>query len=895
MSRPRQPRSSAQPRPAETYRHDETALMRPDIGVQSQFRKRRQPKTYRFDSSLDPELHWNDAPVDQEVADLWDAAINATTLEEAKAALQQLNHIARPSLRWAGKAERPEFSVPTLPLFVHERLSTKGILESLQRHKRDKQMSLDLFGDPQLPIADRALKAYEHRDQWVNRLVLGDSLQVMNSLLEYESLGGQVQMIYMDPPYGVKFGSNFQPFVRKRDVVNNSDAETTREPEMVKAYRDTWELGLHSYLSYMRDRLFVARDLLHPSGSIFVQISDENLHHVRELMDEVFGAENARSVITFSKTSSSSGDDLSSVCDFILWYAKDSSRQKSNALYVARGGEGWVNYDYVRLPDGSHRRMSQDERRDWLALPTGARVYRRDNLTSQRPAREGDVRSFSFEGRSYSPGKGTFKTDEEGLSNLARSERLEAYGATLSYRRFADDFPYIPLNNLWDDTLTGGYAETRHYVVQTVAKVVQRCMLMTTDPGDLVLDPTCGSGTTAHVAEQWGRRWITADVSRVPLALARQRLLTATFSFFKLADPERGVAGGFDYRTEADSKNRKADGYGVVSHVTLKSIANDEPPDTEVLVDRPERDYGITRVTGPFVVEATIPTPLDLAEPPENGDGSSLLPSPSGPEGPGYFERMLETLRKAPRIAVGGNEFATLENVRLPARSLHINAEAMLNDHTVAVVFGPEHGAVSERLVAEAAREAYPKGYERLFVFGFAIEPNARLFIERSEEAGGIPATYVAVTPDVAMGDLLKNQRSSQVFSVTGLPDVRLLKEADGRYRVQLLGLDTFDLEKMTPEALDGADVPAWFLDTDYDQFGAFHVSQAFFPRTGAWDALKRDLKGMFADSVWDALSGTLSEPFEPGETGSVAIKVIDDRGNELMVVKSLAEAEPAQ
>ncbi len=437
-----------------------------------------------------------------------------------------------PFLNWAGKAERLSFDVPTLPLFVHERLSTKGIIETLKGHKLDPQLGFDLFGDPGRSITDQVLKAYEYRDKWVNRMILGDSLVVMNSLLHYEGLGGQVQMIYIDPPYGVNFGSNFQPFVRKRDVSHSDDQDMTREPEMVKAYRDTWELGLHSYLTYLRDRLLLARELLSPSGSVFVQISDENIHHVRELMDEVFGANNFSSLVTFAKTTSASGDLMSTVADYLLWYARDKASLKSRPLFLQRSGEGWVNYDYVRLADGTHRRMQPEEASDWSKLRSGARVYRRDNLTSQRPAQAGDVRSFAFGGREYRPGKGTFKTDQKGLEKLRDAQRLEAYGETLAYRRFASDFPYRPISNLWIDTLTGGFVEERHYVVQTIAKIIQRCVLMTTDPGDLVLDPTCGSGTTAHVAEQWGRRWIAIDTSRVPLAPLVSAYLPRHFPIF---------------------------------------------------------------------------------------------------------------------------------------------------------------------------------------------------------------------------------------------------------------------------------------------------------------------------------------------------------------------------
>jgi len=308
------------------YKHPEAkSLMRPEVGTQAQFKKKKPPKTYRYDSSLSPALDWDAKnPMREQGETLIKQVLDAKSLEEAKAAASKLKGLSKPFLNWAGKAERLSFDVPTLPLFIHERLSTKAIIETLAGHKTDKQEDMfSLFGDPQHSITDQVLKAYEYRDNWTNRMVLGDSLVVMNSLLHYEGLGGQVQMIYMDPPYGVKFGSNFQPFVRKPDVSHNDDEDMTREPEMVQAYRDTWEVGLHSYLTYLRDRLLLARDLLTPSGSIFVQISDENLHHVREVMDEVFKPTNFSSVITFQKTTGSTTKTIPTTSDYLLWYAKD--------------------------------------------------------------------------------------------------------------------------------------------------------------------------------------------------------------------------------------------------------------------------------------------------------------------------------------------------------------------------------------------------------------------------------------------------------------------------------------------------------------------------------------------------------------------------------------------
>jgi adenine-specific DNA-methyltransferase len=469
------------------------------------------------------------------------------------------------------------------------------------------------------------------------------------------------------------------------------------------------------------------------------------------------------------------------------------------------------------------------------------------------------------------------------MSRLAAANRIMLVGNTLRYKRYLSDYPVYELDNIWNDTARSGFSRKKQYVVETSTKVVERCLHMTTDPGDLVLDPTCGSGTTAYVAEQWGRRWITCDTSRVPLALARQRLLTATFRWYELKDQHRGPAGGLVYKRKQNKKGEEVG--GIVPHITLGSIANNEPPAEEVLVDRPEMESGITRVTGPFCLEATIPTPVDW-----EGDGIEDSRTGSAESYGSFVDRMLEVLRKSPILRLEGNKTVTLKNIRPPAKTLSLSAEALVangQDKPVALVFGPENGAVSEKLVYEAAKEANGKSYTHLYVIGFAIQPNARTLVDKCADVMGVPATYVQATPDLMMGDLLKNMRSSQIFSVCGQPEIKVTRNKEKQYQVELLGLDVFDPITMEVDHRSGQDVPAWFLDTDYNDL-CFHVSQAFFPRTSAWDNLKKALKGEYEESVWDHLSGTTSAPFDAGEHKQIAVKVIDDRGNELLVVKKL-------
>ena len=524
-----------------------------------------------------------------------DRRVNIPTAEHQS--VLEAEHLARkevryprntdldPQLMWRGKdyQDWSDLVVQAPPLYIQEKVHPKVLIDDLLRESKggkaqESGAQIDLFADFN-GVAEGADRTdfYHHDQNWTNRMILGDSLQVMASLAEREGLRGKVQCIYLDPPYGIRFNSNFQWSTTNRDVKDGNAAHITREPEQVKAFRDTWSDGIHSYLGYLRDRLTAARDLLSDSGSIFVQIGDENVHRVRAVLEEVFGDEGWVAQVAFQKTSSSSSDELSEVFDYLLWFRR-SRAHKYRPLFQlkAPGEEGATQYTYAQNETLERRPLSE-----WKGgHQSEFRVFAHGDITSQRPAQGEDVREFAHDGKQFAVRKGTFKTDLVGLQRLSKSNRLIFIGSTLRYVRFLDDFRIYPFTNLWTDTTTSGFAEPKIYVVQTNRSVVERCILMSTDPGDLVLDPTCGSGTTAHVAEEWGRRWITMDTSRVALALARARIMAARYSYYLLADSPEGV------RKEAEASGRAfvdKPTYGNVRHgfvfervphITLKSIAN---------------------------------------------------------------------------------------------------------------------------------------------------------------------------------------------------------------------------------------------------------------------------------------------------------------------------------
>ncbi len=508
-----------------------------------------------------------------------------------RTAYERRNRDLDPQLVWRSKDEQDwsDLVVQALPLFIQEKVHPKVLIDDLLRRSQRSQAEksdtqIDLFADFNgLPNTDARTEFYQHDANWTNRMILGDSLQVMASLAEREGLRGQVQCIYIDPPYGIKFNSNFQWSTTSRDIKDGNREHITREPEQVKAFRDTWRDGIHSYLTYLRDRLTVARDLLTESGSIFIQIGDENVHRVRALMEEVFGEQNFVAQIFFKTTSNLGGSYLGGTGDFLIWFARDYSVLKYRPLFVASGLEQDIGNRYTRVQMKEYiRRPMNSEERDRLGSALArVRVYRHDNLKSQSGGGTTGF-DFEYEGILFRKGKGFWKTNLAGMIRLARAWRLGyPTDRSLAYVRFIDDFPVTPISDLWTDTQTGAFTEEKIYVVQTNAKVFERCLLMATDPGDLVLDPTCGSGTTAYVAEQWGRRWITIDTSRVALALARARIMGARYPYYVLADSLEGQFKEADVaRTEHPSLTsargdiRQGFIYERVPHITLKSIAN---------------------------------------------------------------------------------------------------------------------------------------------------------------------------------------------------------------------------------------------------------------------------------------------------------------------------------
>lgn len=782
---------------------------------------------------------------------------------------------ADPQLVWRGKDQEDfdgDLVVRATPIYVHEHITPQHIVQALQNDALDRTASPELFErDFNGLTEDQRLRFYEFEGHWTNRMILGDSAAVMASLAEKEGLRGQVQMIFIDPPYGVEFKSNWQVAANKKDVRDGKVTDVTAEPEQIKAYRDTWRDGIHSYLSVLRDRLTVAHDLLNTTGSVFVQISDDNMHLVRCLLDEVFGADNFVAQVTF-KTTSGAGSfsggttTLASTADYLLWYARDFERVKYRQIYRDKEPAGSGGGEYYRL-------LTTDGVRMKVANATSEQVakgrrFRADNLTSQT-TREGKTTVFPVEldGRTYVPsGSNGWKTNRAGMDRLKTAHRLIPTGSTLQYVRFLDDFPAFAINNVWDDVLAG-YNNDKRYVVQTSAKVIERCIQMTTDPGDLVLDPTCGGGTTAYCAEKWGRRWITIDTSRVALMLARENLLSARFPFYVLADSHEGRL--LEARRSGQSlpddlppaRGAISNGFVLerVSRVGLKSIVNnpdiaegmtraqiDEAirrhAETTYFVDRPYIDKSAVRVSGPFTVESLAPTeavPIDDEDVPRGRDS-----------GQGDFISLIIDNIRTSGIVNGEKGGRTRFTSVDPFPGEYVNAVAVTEDGSrFAIAIGPKEGTVGPSYMRAAAREALNVAVvDTLAVCGFAFATAAT-----TEKMGSLLVLKVRMNQDMQLGDMLKKSKSAALFRVYGEPDVRLERK-NGEYTVEVHGMDVYDPAKREVRSAGTDKIQAWFLDANYDgeRFIVRHVY--FLGDNDVFDDLKRALKGEIDEEGWSSI-----------------------------------------
>lgn len=801
-----------------------------------------------------------------------------------------------PELYWLGKyrdqadADSGEMRVDIRSLYVHEDIAPEMLIKRLyqvrQEQKHADQPMLFSSEDMRTSVEDqleRVADYYTHSMGWKNRLIQGDSLLVMNSLLNREGMAGKVQTIYIDPPYGIKYGSNWQMKLNSRDVKDN-DENVSGEPEMIKAFRDTWELGIHSYLTYLRDRLVLAKELLTQSGSVFVQISDENVHLVRNILDEVFGSENFISQITTKKSGGLTSDSISNISDYILWYAKDKENVKIRKLFIPKKlteGVG-LRYNRVEESNGVIRPITDSERLNPKSLPKGAKVFLGGPITSQDPARE--PQPFTFEGKTYLPPKArhwsaTYPTGMEKLASLGRIIKTKD---SINYKLYIDDFPVVNLTNLWDDTM-GTAEQDKKYVCQTSTKPIQRCILMTTDPGDLVLDPTCGSGTTAFVAEQWGRRWITIDTSRIALNIAKTRLSTASFPYYELFDKEYGnIRQGFIYLT--------------VPHITMKSLIGEEEEAFETLYDQPIEDKKRIRVSGPFTVETlqsyNVASPESVDDRPDEAEENRL-----------FQEQIFSHLQTAGIRNGDKSQRATFKQVEsvahpfLHARGWYTDGDG--EDRLVYFHIGPKFGTVSKLAVSEAVKafrsKARNEGASWLVLLGFSFEDSIN---DKDYNLGAYSVSKVRMHDDLMQDGLLKKDKGAGSFITIGEPDIALVYDNEYSCHVEIRGLDIYDPIKDDVKARSVEDIAYWEIDDNYDE-QQFIVREMHFcgGNKKEFNAWRKGLNGIASaktkkkaettlklelnDEIWDTLYDFRSSAIERKPGRKICVRVVSQFGEE--------------
>lgn len=802
-----------------------------------------------------------------------------------------------PELYWLNKYQNDDDStqMPSLrtdirSLYVHEDITPEYLINRLYKIREERtagfENQLSLFEqfwaeEDEQDELERVASYYQHSANWRNRLILGDSLLVMNSLLNREGMKGKVQCVYIDPPYGIKYGGNWQMRINSTNV-KEGDNGISGEPEMIKAYRDTWELGINSYLSYLRDRLVMARELLNDTGSCFVQISDENVHLVRCLLDEVFGSENFVSQIVYTKTSGFTSNTIGNVADFIVWYAKDISIVKFHRLFHEKNFRDDAHYSLVELADGTIRTITKEEKQG-AELPSGARVFRLGDTTSQGAA--SNTQPFSFKGKTYFPPKNRhWSVNEQGLERLGKLDRLIETEKSLQYKRYFDDFALVEENNIWNDIMgIQSRKDPKVYVVQTSPKTIQRCILMTTDPGDLVLDPTCGSGTSAFVSEQWGRRWITIDTSRIALNIAKRRLISALYPYYETFD--ENIRHGFVYKK--------------TPHVTVKALAYDLPYDDEVLYDQPAIDKKRIRVAGPFTVETL--QNLNVKSP-----DSLTSRENETEENQQFVERIFANL-KANGIRNDLKGHAALFYGLQQTPSPYLNARGYYKDENgnevlAYLMIGPKFGTVSKQAVNLAIREfrqqKLSEGASALYVLGFSFEDDITNEDIKGYNMGTFHVVKVRMNDDLLQDGLLKKDKAAGSFIIIGEPDIALIRDDDKTCHVEIRGMDMYDPIQDRVNERNVKDIAYWEIDDNYNgsefRVRAIHFCGGEEKEFNAWKkglqsvAPKRPKEGVehalrmeFPDEIWETLYSFKSSPidYEPGR--KIAVRVISQFGEE--------------
>lgn len=769
-----------------------------------------------------------------------------------------------PQLIWTNKSEKTSFEVPIVSLLTQEKINPKQIINKYLKETK-YQSTLDHFFDKKIPL-DKKIEFYQHDIDWTNRLILGDSLLIMNSLLNKEGMAGKIQMIYIDPPYGIKYNSNFQVDIGSKDVKDGKDNSLTREPEQIKAFRDTWELGIHSYLAYLRDRLLLCRSLLTESGSVFVQINDENLNYVIQIMQEIFGKVNFVSIIPFKKTGSAASKYLANINDFLVWFAKNKQKMKYHQLYKKREIDlnTLKTYNKIELEDGTRRSLTSEEKEKGL-IPKKAQLFTTISLTSQ-DYQESRSKPFNHNGKEFLPPRNRHwsVSIEEGLPNLAKRKRLYETENSLRFIYYLDDFPIIPLSNMWSDTM----GETSPiYVVQTNIKVIQRCMLMTTDVGDLVFDPTCGSGTTSFIAEQWGRRWITCDTSRISIILAKQRIITSFFDYYKIKNQE---ILGFIYKKHP--------------HISASTIAYDKEIDYEIIYDDPEIDKSIIRVSGPFTYETISSSQIMISiEESLREDNEEAIDAKN------FVEKVLFYL-KHDGLSYPNNQKLKLKNIQSYNKNFLHGCALTENgkEETVAISIGPEFGDVGLSQVEHAIYSALHAQFNWLICIGFNFDEAAQIKLTHNKpDPKQLNCVMALINPDIEIEDLLKQPLGVQMFTVFGEPEIKLSK-VDEKYQIELVAIDTYNPQTGEIESFTPKKINVWFVDEDFDE-QTFLIHQMIFPNPNKQTKrIKKKLENLTDKSKIEYIIGTKSIPFEARSNKKAAIKIVDYRGNEILSVIDL-------